>query len=95
MSDGLTLEKMKVGERLASMETSVNTLNDSVQEIRIVLFGEKGEKGVVSQLKEMVALGEKIEKTVWGGVKLIVGSILLAALPSMAEYLNQIFHHVK
>ena len=93
MSDGLTLEKMKVSERLVSLEGTVNKLDGSVQEIKNVLFGEKGEKGVVAQQKEMIELIKKFEGTVWGGMKLIVGAILLAALPSVAEYISMVLRH--
>ncbi len=92
MSDGLTLEKMKVSERLKTLEESNGVLNESLQEIKVVLFGEKGEKGVVSKLTDMVDIANKIESVLSWIAKLIFGALVLASLPSLASFINTITH---
>lgn len=86
----LTLEKLKVSERLEKLEESTTTLNKSVNDISSVLFGEKGEEGVVHQLRE-------INKLVVGAKQLmakifyaILGLIGVASFPYLIEALHSI-----
>ena len=92
MGDGLTLEKAKVVNRLENVETSVLKLDSSVQEIKSVLFGEKGEKGVVATLHEIAGMVKKgVDAVIWTA-KLILGALLLAALPSITAFISMIMN---
>ena len=91
MSD-LTLEKMKVNERLGALETTVQSLDNSVQEVKSVLFGDKGEKGVVGKLNDMVVVAKKIDSTITFIARLIIGTIIVAALPSITAFVNSVLH---
>lgn len=94
MPDPLTLEKMKIFEKLTQVEDTVSKLDKSVKEIQSVLFGEKGEKGVVGKLTDMVEVANKIYGTISWIAKLILGTLVLAALPTIANFINIILHHI-
>lgn len=88
----LSLEKMKIDERLKTVEKSLTSLDGTIQEIQAVLFGERGEKGVVGKLKDLIEVANKIETTIGWIAKLIFGALILAALPSVATFINMITH---
>lgn len=92
MSNNLTLEKLKVSERLILVESSVASLDKTVTGMNTVLFGEKGEKGVVAKLSDMHDIAKRIEGTISWIAKLIFGAILLAALPSISSFINIVLH---
>lgn len=92
MPEALTLEKMKILEKLTQVEESVAALDESVQNIEAVLFGERGEKGVVGKLTDMVDVAKKIDGTINWIAKLVVGALILAALPALANFINIVLH---
>lgn len=95
MSDKLTLEKIKISERLESLEVTVNNLDTSVKDIKEVLFGEKGEGGVVHKLTELNQLANGVKNGIGKVFWAVIGVIGLGALPYMTDFLNRIMHHSK
>lgn len=73
-------------------DNNMETLAEEVREIKTVLFGDKGEKGVVSKLTDMIDVAKKIEAILWWISKLIVGALILAALPSITNFFNIVTH---
>lgn len=99
MGDGLTLEKMKVAEKLESYEStqnslikSVDNLDKSVNEIKAVLFGEKGENGVVHEMRELKNIANIIKASIGKALWALMGIIGLGLLPYITEILNKITH---
>lgn len=93
MADGLTLEKLKVSERLEGLEKSVTKLDKSVNEISSVLFGERGEDGVVHQLREMNKLVTIAKNLMAKIFYAILGLIGVAAFPYITEFIYKITRH--
>lgn len=73
-------------------DNSMEILAQDVKEIKIVLFGDKGEKGVVSKLSDMIDVAKKIEGILWWISRLVFGALVLAALPSLTSFLNMVTH---
>ena len=91
--DDLTLEKIRVAERLQSLEDSVKHLDDNmglmIGEVRnyaikhdAVLYGRNGEAGVITRVDrlEQSEVSRKIQaKAIWGGI-ITVGSTLIGKI---------------
>lgn len=92
MSD-LTLEKLKVSERLEKLEDSIGKLDKSVTDISSVLFGERGEEGVVHQLREMNKLVTSAKALMGKIFYAICGLIGVAAFPYITEFIYKITRH--
>lgn len=110
MSDGLTLEKMKIDERLRSVEShmaeaqearkniigKLETLNVSVVKLEKTVFGN-GEKGVVHKLDELVELANQVRSVLKRIFWIISSAILIAVLPNIVHFIDKSFisHVVK
>lgn len=84
-TDKLTLEKLRVSERLESLE---KTLND----IKVVLFGEKGEDGIVQELREIKGIFKVVETVLWKCFIGICGIVGLGTLPYLTDFINKVVH---
>lgn len=88
----LTLEKLRIDERLKSVEKTISNLDTSVQDINGVLFGNKGAEGVVSKLNNLIKIAQSVASTMVWIARLIGGAIILAALPSITNFINMVTH---
>lgn len=93
MGDQLTLEKLKVSERLEKLETSITTLDKSVNDISGVLFGEKGGDGVVHQLREINKLICSAKEVMSKIFLAILGLIGVSSFPYIMEFIAKVTKH--
>lgn len=92
MGDGLTLEKLKVSERLEKLEASITSLDKTVNDVSGVLFGEKGADGVVHQLREINKLICSAKEVMSKIFLAIVGLIGVSSFPYIADFLAKVTH---
>lgn len=107
MSDGLTLEKLKIVERLEFVETHMKVgeenrktlmtgftaLETSVRSIEATLFGEKGELGIVQQMNAFLKIANGIKWVLTKIFMAICTAIALAVFPKIIGYLSILMQH--
>lgn len=105
MAEELTLEKLKIDERLRSVEehmteakiTNTNLIKgfedmkESVTKLEHIVFGN-GEKGVVHKLDDLVAMAAQVRGVLKRIFWTIAGVLLIAAIPSLTKFLHDITH---
>jgi hypothetical protein len=105
MSDqNLTLEKLRVKERLEAVEDHMKAgeenrrvlidgfsrLEKSVNNMETTLFGEKGQPGLAQRMDSVLKIAEGIKWVLTKIFLAICTAIGLAVAPSLFKYLSQI-----
>lgn len=105
-NNDLTLEKLKIHERLMAVEEHVieakilrSQLIDEFQQlivkvtkVEVTIFGEEGMHQKVGEINKVAKLiSSSLSKIMWIGI----GYLVLQSIPNFAEYVYQITHIVK
>ena len=104
MSDDLTLEKMRIVEKLADIEkhiqegqfvrgqivNSMDSLTKSVIKLEATVFGDTDKVGIVHEVKHLVKSAEEIKSTLKRIFWIVATALLVAALPKVTEFFHLI-----
>ncbi len=107
MSDELTLEKLRVKERLESVEEHMRIgeenrktlmlgfekLEETVGIMRKTLFGQYGEDGIIQKINSMIKVADGIKTILTRIFISICSAIVFALLPKIFGYLSQVLAH--
>lgn len=106
MSDGLSLEKLKIHERLAAVEsqlieskssrdaliTSLNQLKETVEKLDHIMFGN-GNLGVTHKLDQLMKLADQVRSVLRKILWVAMSVLIIKGLPYFTELINKVVHH--
>lgn len=105
-NDDLSLEKLKINDRLIKVEehmiegvetrktlmTGFSKLESKIDQIDAIVFGDKEKVGIIHQVNSLVDSAKVIQGVIKRIFWLIASTILLASLPSIADFIAKVLH---
>lgn len=107
MNNDLTLEKLKVKDRLEKIEVhikesrdncrdlidGIESLKKSVESLETTLFGEKGRDGLVKKIESIVGIANGIKWVLMKIFIAICSAITISIMPSVFGYISKVMIH--
>lgn len=88
----LTLEKLKISEKLDILTMSVDHLHKKVNKVESVVFGHEGVDGMYQQVKRLNDLASDVKNVLVKILWLITCFLIVKSIPSISSFFYNITH---